>query len=100
MSNYKYFIWRFSDAYPYRLYGTRKHIMPADDDMRCIWRGDNEADALEIMVQANKGRREQKKAEHLQRAAENRRVQKLEQERLKASFWNRGTPKEGGTIFG
>ena len=100
MTNSLYFVWRFSDVDPYRLYGIRRHIMPAADDVRCIWRGDNEDEGIEMMVKANQERRNRKQKELSKRLATNRRIRRLKEEKLKKSFWDRGAPKEGGTIFG
>lgn len=40
----EYFVWRFYEDEPYKCYGTRNHVMPQPDDMRCVWRGQSFAD--------------------------------------------------------
>ena len=53
----KYFVWRLSDDYPYRVYGTRRHVEPWPDDARCIWRGASHRAALDVARNANQARR-------------------------------------------
>jgi len=53
----KYFVWRYSDDYPYRVYGTRHHVEPKPDDVRCLWRGESHRQALDVARNANQARR-------------------------------------------
>ena len=53
-SGSKYFVWRFSPDHPSRAYGTRNHLEPTPDDLRCIWRGDSLEEAREVAKKANK----------------------------------------------
>jgi hypothetical protein len=100
MNEPRYFVARFVEDQPYRVYGTRNYYAPEQNDVRCIWRGDDASEALQVMKKANEERRIKKREERLHRAAENRHFHKLEEERLKKFSWNRGIPKQGGGVFG
>ena len=52
----KYFVWRFSEKDRYRVYGTRNHIVPAESDARCVWRGDSMSEARMACQAANNER--------------------------------------------
>ena len=50
----KYFVWRYDIFHPFRAYGTRNHIEPESDDLRCLWRGDSLKEARKVAKKANK----------------------------------------------
>ena len=52
----QYFVWRYSDDAPYRVYGVRRHVEPPPDDARCLWRGDDYRVALDVAREANQAR--------------------------------------------
>jgi len=49
----RYFVWRYSDDVPYRVYGLRRYFEPEPGDPRCIWRGESYREALEAARAAN-----------------------------------------------
>lgn len=53
MSDFKYFVWRFNEAEPYRAYGLRSYYGERVSDARCIWHGDDLAQAQRVAVAAN-----------------------------------------------
>lgn len=54
MAEPKYFVWHENTDDPYRACGTRNCIMPAPDDPRCVWRGDDLAEARRQATEHNK----------------------------------------------
>jgi hypothetical protein len=51
-----YFVWRPDESSPYRAYGTANHFMPPDNDLNCIWRGDDYIEARRVAREANNSR--------------------------------------------
>ena len=107
MSESLYFIWRLSADEIYRVYGTRNHNLPDDDDARCIWIGDDVKEAWQIAKMKNDELRTRAKIERTElrkRNSESRQkikaAKRANDARTKMFAWKRGVPKDGGTIFG
>ena len=58
----RYFVWRWSEAHPYRVYSVRRYWISGDELARAIWRGDDYAEGQRIAKEANAARPPEKPA--------------------------------------
>lgn len=79
----RFFVWRYASYAPYRYYSTRRHEPPAPDDVRCIWRGNDENEALVVMRKANSERRKAKRIEWIARARKNKMLFRQQDESIR-----------------
>ena len=56
----RYFVWRFDETEPYRVYSFRRYVSP-DVVGACIWRGDDYYDGLYVAKLANTELRKKRK---------------------------------------